>query len=117
MANRATWTPTARAGFTRPGRDARAAGALAELPVYLSSLALDNVWNGDLTGATYRKVTRGSATRASFQRRSAQLLSTEEGSRDVRAIAATIEQATARDKAGGEGGAVGAMSFTRHRPL
>jgi DNA-binding CsgD family transcriptional regulator len=37
--------------YQRQAEIVRAAGALAELPVYLSSLALDNAWNGDLAGA------------------------------------------------------------------
>ena len=37
--------------FERQARIARDAGALAELPVYLSALALDRVWNGDLSAA------------------------------------------------------------------
>jgi ATP/maltotriose-dependent transcriptional regulator MalT len=37
--------------YERQAEIVRAAGALAELPVYLSSLALDYAWNGDLAGA------------------------------------------------------------------
>jgi ATP/maltotriose-dependent transcriptional regulator MalT len=37
--------------YERQLRIVRDAGALAELPVYLSSLALDKAWNGDLAGA------------------------------------------------------------------
>jgi len=37
--------------YERQAEIARAAGALADLPVFLSSLALDNAWNGDLAGA------------------------------------------------------------------
>ena len=52
MANHVTWDSDGSSRiYERQAEIVRAAGALAELPVYLSSLALDNVWNGDLTGA------------------------------------------------------------------
>jgi ATP/maltotriose-dependent transcriptional regulator MalT len=52
MASHVTWdSDGSSAIFERQAEIARAAGALAELPVYLSSLALDDAWNGDLAGA------------------------------------------------------------------
>src|SRR2546423_1518386 len=37
--------------FGRQARIVREAGALAELPVFLSAVAIDKVWKGDLAGA------------------------------------------------------------------
>ncbi|MGX7678712.1 AAA family ATPase [Jatrophihabitans sp. DSM 45814] len=52
MASQTAWDPDAATeAFERHAEIVRAAGALAELPVYLSSVALDNAWNGDLSGA------------------------------------------------------------------
>ena len=52
MANHVTWdSDGASAIFERQASIVRDAGALAELPVHLSSLALDKAWNGDLAGA------------------------------------------------------------------
>jgi DNA-binding CsgD family transcriptional regulator len=52
MASHVTWdSDGAREIYERQVEIVRTAGALAELPVYLSSLALDNAWNGDLAGA------------------------------------------------------------------
>jgi len=52
MASNATWdSDGSTAIFERQAEIVRRAGELAELPVYLSSLALDKMWNGDLTGA------------------------------------------------------------------
>ena len=52
MASHVTWDPDrATAIYERQAKIVRDAGALAELPVYLTSLALDKVWNGDLAGA------------------------------------------------------------------
>ena len=52
MAAHVTWDPeAARAIYARQTTIVRDAGALAELPVYLSSQALDRAWNGDLAGA------------------------------------------------------------------
>jgi DNA-binding CsgD family transcriptional regulator len=52
MASHVTWDPErSTAIYERQARIVRDAGALAELPVYLTSLALDKVWNGDLAGA------------------------------------------------------------------
>jgi DNA-binding CsgD family transcriptional regulator len=46
------WDPDASSAiYERQAQIVREAGALAELPVYVSSLALDEIWNGDLAGA------------------------------------------------------------------
>ena len=46
------WDPDASSAiYERHAQIVREAGALAELPVYVSSLALDEIWNGDLAGA------------------------------------------------------------------
>jgi DNA-binding CsgD family transcriptional regulator len=47
-----TWDPEGSTTiYERQVQLIREAGALAELPVFASSLALDKVWNGDLAGA------------------------------------------------------------------
>ncbi len=52
MASHVTWDSYGASEiFERQAETVRVAGALAELPVYLSVLALDNAWNGDLAGA------------------------------------------------------------------
>jgi DNA-binding CsgD family transcriptional regulator len=52
MASQVMWdSEGSTAIFERQARIAREDGALAELPVFLSALALDKVWNGDLAGA------------------------------------------------------------------
>ena len=52
MASHVTWDSDASSEIcNRQAEIVRTAGALAELPVYLSSLALDYAWNGDLAGA------------------------------------------------------------------
>jgi DNA-binding CsgD family transcriptional regulator len=52
MASHVTWDPErSTAIHERQARIVRDAGALAELPVYLTALALDRVWNGDLAEA------------------------------------------------------------------
>jgi DNA-binding CsgD family transcriptional regulator len=51
-ASTATWdSEGASAIFERQAQLVRDAGALAELPIHLSALALDKVWTGDLAGA------------------------------------------------------------------
>jgi DNA-binding CsgD family transcriptional regulator len=51
-ASHVTWDPEGSSAiFERQAQIAREAGALAELPVYVSSWALDKVWKGDLAGA------------------------------------------------------------------
>jgi DNA-binding CsgD family transcriptional regulator/tetratricopeptide (TPR) repeat protein len=52
FASHVTWDPAGSSAiYERQAHILREAGALAELPVYLSSLALDKAWNGDLAGA------------------------------------------------------------------
>jgi DNA-binding CsgD family transcriptional regulator/tetratricopeptide (TPR) repeat protein len=52
MAAHVLWDPErSRAIYARQVKIVREAGALAELPVHLSALALDLAWNGDLGGA------------------------------------------------------------------
>ena len=52
MASNVMWDSDASTAiFERQARIVREAGALAELPVFLSSVALDKAWNGDLAGA------------------------------------------------------------------
>ena len=51
-ASNVTWDSDASTAiFERQARIVRDAGALAELPQFLSALALDKVWTGDLEGA------------------------------------------------------------------
>ncbi len=52
MASHVAWDCDASTEiYARQANIARAAGVLAELPVCLSSVALDHAWNGDLAGA------------------------------------------------------------------
>jgi DNA-binding CsgD family transcriptional regulator len=52
VASSATWdSDGSSAIYERQAEFVRDAGALAELPLYLTSLALDKVWTGDLAGA------------------------------------------------------------------
>jgi DNA-binding CsgD family transcriptional regulator/tetratricopeptide (TPR) repeat protein len=52
MAANALWDSDASTAIIeRQARIVREAGALAELPLFLSTLAIDNVWTGDLAGA------------------------------------------------------------------
>jgi len=52
MASNVMWdSDGSTAIFERQARIVRDAGALAELPVFLSSVALDKAWTGDLAGA------------------------------------------------------------------
>jgi DNA-binding CsgD family transcriptional regulator len=52
MASNVMWdSDRSTAIFERQARIVRDAGALAELPVFLSSVAIDKVWNGDLAAA------------------------------------------------------------------
>jgi DNA-binding CsgD family transcriptional regulator len=99
--------------YERQAEIVRASGALAELPVYLSSLALDYVWNGDLAGA--RLLIAESDTVAAMTgsrlppHASLRLLSMEGKEAEASAlIAATIEQATAQ----GQGLAVRVAQWT-----
>ena len=102
MASNATWdSDGSSAIFERQANIVRNAGALAELPTYLSSLALDRVWNGDLAGARLliaESDTVAAATGSQLPPFAAlRLFSMEGNEADASAlIAATIEQATAR---------------------
>jgi DNA-binding CsgD family transcriptional regulator len=52
MASQAAWdSDAASAIFERNATIVREAGALAELPIYISSVGLDRAWRGDLAGA------------------------------------------------------------------
>jgi DNA-binding CsgD family transcriptional regulator len=53
FAGHVTWDSAASSAiFERQAQIVREAGALAELPIYVSAWALDKAWNGDLQGAT-----------------------------------------------------------------
>jgi DNA-binding CsgD family transcriptional regulator len=101
MASHATWDPdSSSAILERQAKIVRGAGALAELPVYLSSLALDKAWNGDLAGARFliaESDTVAAATGSQLPPFAALMLLSMEG-REAEAsalIAGTIEHATA----------------------
>jgi DNA-binding CsgD family transcriptional regulator len=102
MASHVTWDPDgATAIYERQVRIVRDAGALAELPVHLSSLALDRAWNGDLAGARLliaESDTVAAATGSQLPPFAALRLFSLEGKEAEAAalITATIEQATAR---------------------
>jgi DNA-binding CsgD family transcriptional regulator len=102
MASHVIWdSDGSSAIYERQARIVRGAGALVELPVYLSSLALDKVWNGDLAGARLliaEADTVAAATGSQLPPFAAlRLLSMQGREADASAlIAATIEQATAR---------------------
>ena len=52
VASNVTWDSDASTAiFERQARIVRDAGALAELPMYLSALAMDKMFTGDLEGA------------------------------------------------------------------
>ena len=102
MANHVTWdSDGSREIYERQAEIVRTAGALAELPVYLSSLALDKAWNGDLAGARLLVAESdavAAVTGSQLPRFAALRLVSMEG-RQAEAsalIAATIEQATAQ---------------------
>jgi len=102
MAAHVIWDSAgATAIFHRQAEIVRASGALAELPVHLSALALDNAWSGDLAGA--RLLIEESASVAAVTGSqlppvaSLRLLALEGREAEASAlIAATIEQGTAR---------------------
>ena len=108
MASIATWdSDGASAIFARQADIVRHAGAFVELPQYLSALAMDKVWNGDLTGARFliaESDTVAAATGSQLPPFAAlRLLAMQGQEAEASAlIAATIEQATAR----GQGHAV-----------
>jgi DNA-binding CsgD family transcriptional regulator len=102
MASHVIWdSDGSSAIYERQARIVRGAGALVELPVYLSSLALDRVWNGDLAGARLliaESDTVAAVTGSQLPPFAALRLLSMQG-REVdasRLIAATIEHATAR---------------------
>jgi ATP/maltotriose-dependent transcriptional regulator MalT len=102
MASHVTWdSDGSSAIYERQAKIVRGAGALVELPVYLSSLALDRVWNGDLAGARLliaESDTVAAATGSQLPPFAAlRLLSMQGREADASTlIAATIKQATAR---------------------
>ena len=101
MASHVIWdSDGSSAIYERQARIVRGAGALVELPVYLTSLALDKVWNGDLAGARLiaEADTVAAATGSQLPPVAAlRLLSMQGREADASTlIAATIEQATAR---------------------
>ena len=102
MASHVTWdSDGSTAIYERQARIVREAGALVELPVYLTSLALDKVWNGDLAGARLliaEANTVAAATGSQLPPFAAlRLLSMQGREADASTlIAATIKQATAR---------------------
>jgi ATP/maltotriose-dependent transcriptional regulator MalT len=107
-ASHATWdSDGASAIFELQANVVRNAGALAELPTYLSALALDKAWNGDLAGARLLVAESDTVAAATGNRlppfAALRLLSLEGKEADASAlIAATIERGTAR----GQGNAV-----------
>ena len=87
--------------YERRAEIVRAAGALAELPVSLSALALDDVWNGDLAGARLliaESETVAAVTGSQLPPYAAlRLLSAEGQEAEASAlIAATVERGTAQ---------------------
>jgi ATP/maltotriose-dependent transcriptional regulator MalT len=102
MASHVIWdSDGSTAIYERQARIVRGAGALVELPVYLSSLALDRVWNGDLAGAGLliaEADTVAAATGSQLPPFAAlRLLSMQGREADASTlIAATIEHGTAR---------------------
>jgi DNA-binding CsgD family transcriptional regulator/tetratricopeptide (TPR) repeat protein len=102
MASHVIWdSDGSSAIYERQAKIVRDAGALVELPVYLSSLALDKAWNGDLPGARLLIAegdTVAAATGSQLPPFAAlRLLSMQGREADASTlIAATIEQATAR---------------------
>jgi DNA-binding CsgD family transcriptional regulator len=102
MASHVSWDSDASSQiYERQADIVRVSGALAELPVYLSSLALDNAWNGDLAGARLliaESETVAAVTGSQLPPVAALRLLAMEG-REAEAsalIAATIEHATAQ---------------------
>ena len=102
MASHVIWdSDGSSAIYERQARIVRGAGALVELPVYLTSLALDKVWNGDLASARLliaEADTLAAATGSQLPPfATLRLLSMQGREADAsRLIAATIEQGTAR---------------------
>ena len=101
MASDVTWdSDGSSAIYERQLEIVRRAGALGELPVYLSALALDKAWNGDLAGARLlvaESDTVAAATGSQLPPFAALRLLSRKGRETdaVALIAAAIEQATA----------------------
>jgi DNA-binding CsgD family transcriptional regulator len=114
MASNATWdSDGSSAIFERQAKIVRAAGALAELPVYLSALALDKAWTGDLDGARLLIAESDNVAAATGSQlppfAALRLLSLEGREADASAlIAATIERGTKQ----GQGLAVRVAQWT-----
>ena len=102
MASQVTWDSEGTSAiFERQAQLVRGAGALAELPQYLSALALDKVWNGDLTGARLLIAESDIVAAVTGSQlppfAALRLLSMEGREADaLELIAATIKQGTAR---------------------
>ena len=102
MASHVVWdSDGSTAIYERQAKIVRGAGALVELPVYLTSLALDKVWNGDLAGARLLIAEADTVAAATGSQlppfATLRLLSMQGREADASTlIAATIEQATAR---------------------
>ena len=102
MASQVTWDSEGTSAiFERQAQIVRGAGALAELPQYLSALALDKVWNGDLTGARLLIAESDIVAAVTGSQlppfAALRLLSMEGREADaLELIAATIKQGTAR---------------------
>jgi len=102
MASDVTWdSGESSAIYERQAGIVRNAGALAELPVHLSALALDKAWNGDLSG-TRLLIAESDTVAATTGSQlppfaTLRLLSMEGNEPDASAlITATIENAAAR---------------------
>jgi len=104
MASHVTWdSDGSSAIYERQAEIVRRAGALSELPVYLTSLALDKAWNGDLAGARLLIAESDTVAAATGSRlppfAALRLLSMEGREADAAAlIAAASAQATARNQ-------------------
>ncbi len=102
MASHVIWdSDGSSAIYERQARIVRGAGALVELPVYLTSLALDKMWNGDLAGARLLIAEADTVAAATGSQlppfATLRLLSMQGREADAsRLIAATIEHGTAR---------------------
>lgn len=102
LASNATWDSDGSSAIhERQAEVVRGAGAFGQLPVYLSGLAMDKVWNGDLVGAELLVAESDDVAAAIGNHlppfAALRLWSMEGREADVSAlIAATTEQATAR---------------------
>jgi DNA-binding CsgD family transcriptional regulator len=102
MASHVTWDSAGSSAiYERQAQIVRDAGALAELPIYVSSWALDKVWNGDLAGAALLVAETDSvlaATGSQLPRYASLRLAAMRGRESEASglITATIEEGTAR---------------------